>query len=257
MQNRLHKFLDDLLSKRPGKVRPSHYIVPEDEKKSRLVINHAETLATQAVCFAHEIEEFSEVFVSGDLVRLPFKVCWFDLRCIGRTDDTTISFLCEQTETGFFAHAFWYFEESSFWGHVWSSEVVHGKQDDGAVMSRVVVDNKNDPRGEANLQLWSFLTALNCNNVRRIEHKPKPSQQSVRRALGRQPLFSTWTLELDLSRGAQASEENGGTHASPRIHLRRGHARQYLPGKWCWVQPSLVGSKAMGMVHKDYMTKGT
>ncbi len=47
----------------------------------------------------------------------------------------------------------------------------------------------------------------------------------------------------------------GGTHASPRLHLRRGHPRQYAPGKYCWVQPCVVGNKAAGMVHKDYAIK--
>jgi len=43
-----------------------------------------------------------------------------------------------------------------------------------------------------------------------------------------------------------------GTHASPALHLRRGHARQYSPGLYTWVQPCIVGNKKDGLVHKDY-----
>ncbi len=44
----------------------------------------------------------------------------------------------------------------------------------------------------------------------------------------------------------------GGNHASPRMHLRRGHLRR-LENKVIWVRPAMVnaGSNA-GAVLKDY-----
>lgn len=99
-----------------------------------------------------------------------------------------------------------------------------------------------------------FLSAINCTNVRRVEHKPSRLKQQMRARHGKPPLFSYWTLELDLTR-PESHESLGGTHASPRVHLRRGHARQYAPGKWCWVQRCTVGDKAKGMVHKDYAVR--
>lgn len=59
-------------------------------------------------------------------------------------------------------------------------------------------------------------------------------------------------LDIDLDHAQTDRESMGGTHASPRLHLRRGHARQYAEGKYCWVQPHVVGNKKLGMVHKDY-----
>jgi hypothetical protein len=97
-----------------------------------------------------------------------------------------------------------------------------------------------------------FLSALNCININRIEHKPSEKLQKARAKRGKQPLFSYWTLEIDLPKSRAAGEDYGGTHASPRVHLRRGHPRKYAPGKYCWVQPHVVGNKAAGMVHKDY-----
>jgi len=97
-----------------------------------------------------------------------------------------------------------------------------------------------------------FLSALNCTNINRIEHKPSEKLQKARAKRGKQPLFSYWTLEIDLPKSRAAGEDYGGTHASPRLHLRRGHPRQYAPGKYCWVQPCVVGNKAAGIVHKDY-----
>lgn len=97
----------------------------------------------------------------------------------------------------------------------------------------------------------AFCSALNCTNVYRQEHTPSEKLQKARARRGKAPLFSYWTLVLNGGRGE--SRDLGGTHASPRVHLRRGHARQYAPGKWTWVQPHAVGNPSAGMVHKDYV----
>ena len=97
-----------------------------------------------------------------------------------------------------------------------------------------------------------FLTAINCINVRKVCHDPSPKLQKKRLKRGKQPLFSYYTLELN-GRG-ESGPSLGGRHASPRVHLRRGHPREYAPGKWTWVQPCVVGNKGNGMVRKDYGT---
>lgn len=96
----------------------------------------------------------------------------------------------------------------------------------------------------------AFFTALHCENVLRKESRPEQKIQKARARRGKKPLFSYWTLELQSSR--VEGDECGGTHSSPRLHLRRGHPRQYVKGKWTWVQPCLVGNKSLGMIHKDY-----
>jgi hypothetical protein len=47
------------------------------------------------------------------------------------------------------------------------------------------------------------------------------------------------------------NKASGGTHASPRVHLRRGHIRR-LPGKNIWVNATIVGNSDLGVVIKDY-----
>jgi hypothetical protein len=102
--------------------------------------------------------------------------------------------------------------------------------------------------------VFIFMSALNCVNVRRLEERPSEQLQKARARRGKLPLFSTWTLELDLENRVASREDLGGTHASPRLHLRRGHARQYAPAKWCWVQPAVVG-RSHGIIHKDYAVR--
>jgi hypothetical protein len=51
-------------------------------------------------------------------------------------------------------------------------------------------------------------------------------------------------------------EDQGGTHASPRWHERRGHWRTLKSGKQVWVKNCAVGDKAKGAVFHDYQIKG-
>ncbi|MBP7983250.1 MAG: hypothetical protein KAY97_00190 [Chromatiaceae bacterium] len=101
--------------------------------------------------------------------------------------------------------------------------------------------------------LLSFLSCINCVNVKQVEHQA--NRQPGKASTSRKPLYSFWTLEIDKSKNQSMGLPLGGTHASPRIHLRRGHARQYKPGVYCWVQPCLVGKKEAGVIHKDYSLK--
>jgi hypothetical protein len=44
-------------------------------------------------------------------------------------------------------------------------------------------------------------------------------------------------------------------HKSPKLHVRRGHWRQYKSGKRVWVDQMLVGNPDRGVVIKDYEVK--
>lgn len=100
------------------------------------------------------------------------------------------------------------------------------------------------------------LAVLNCSNIVTRRHDPDPKLQKARAKRGKQPLFSYHTLEIDPQASREAGVDQGGTHASPRVHLRRGHIRKFAPGKWCWVRETIVRGITPGMVHKDYALKG-
>lgn len=103
---------------------------------------------------------------------------------------------------------------------------------------------------DACVYLSRFLMALNCVNTTVIEHPAPKLINAKRKKKGKQPLFSYWTLHLpNESDGDRITK---GTHESPRVHLRRGHVRQYSPGKYTWVQAAVVGNKSLGIVGKDY-----
>lgn len=117
-------------------------------------------------------------------------------------------------------------------------------------------DGDGVPEGKASLLqggaiLLAFLSAVNCTNVVRAQHAAPDKLNSKRAKAGRPPICSFWTLHIK-DQANLAIGFKRGSHDSPRLHLRRGHPRQYAPGKYCWVQPHIVGSKENGVVRKDY-----
>lgn len=99
--------------------------------------------------------------------------------------------------------------------------------------------------------LMSFLSALNCSNVKQEEIQPSKIMNKLRKEKGKQPFFSYKVLTIDTQNTVTSNKSGNGSHASPRVHLRRGHIRR-LPNKTVWVNSCVVGDKSKGMVQKDY-----
>jgi hypothetical protein len=71
-----------------------------------------------------------------------------------------------------------------------------------------------------------------------------------RKRKGKQPLISWHTVKIEPK--TVKNEPQGGTHASPRLHDRRGHWRRYKSGKTVFVKACKVGDASKGIVFKDY-----
>ena len=87
---------------------------------------------------------------------------------------------------------------------------------------------------------------------KRIE--PDEAKNRMRRARGKAPLFTYKVLTIGKKK--RKSQHQGGTHASPRSHLRRGYYRTSKHGVRHWVQPCMVKGETPGFVHKDYKVEG-
>lgn len=97
-----------------------------------------------------------------------------------------------------------------------------------------------------------IFAVMACSNVRTRDHQPDAALNKKRAKAGKVPLVSYKTLEIAVPNTRyEGGGPGGGTHASPRVHLRRGHIRKIADGKTVWVQACVVGSKH-GMVLKDY-----
>ncbi|MCP4127325.1 MAG: hypothetical protein GY753_09715 [Gammaproteobacteria bacterium] len=97
------------------------------------------------------------------------------------------------------------------------------------------------------------IEVLNCSNVKTIDSQEKKFINKKRKAKGKLPLFTYKTLHIDTGEREEQKGPSKGAHASPRVHLRRGHIRKLAAGKTTWVQPCVVGDKSKGIVHKEYL----
>lgn len=100
-------------------------------------------------------------------------------------------------------------------------------------------------------QAMNLFYILGCSNVETADN-PAPAALNKKRAkAGKFPVLEYKTLVLKLDSLRTGGQAGGGTHASPRVHLRRGHVRRLESGRRVWVQACVVGS-THGMVLKDY-----
>lgn len=74
-----------------------------------------------------------------------------------------------------------------------------------------------------------------------------------RKRNGKRPFFEWTTVEVKPR--AVVQESKGGTHASPKPHMRRGHVRRYKSGKVVAIKPMIVNKSKMpdeGFIFHDY-----
>lgn len=103
------------------------------------------------------------------------------------------------------------------------------------------------------LGIMSAMEVLACSNVAWIDNPAPKLINKARVKKGKVPLYSYKTLHILANEsGEKVRSAGNGKHASPRVHLRRGHIRRLQSGKRVWVQSCVVGDKSRGVVAKDY-----
>jgi hypothetical protein len=100
---------------------------------------------------------------------------------------------------------------------------------------------------------WYRLLAQGCSMYR-----PQVSQSFTNRrkiAEGKAPSYDWTTVYIEPSK--RRSEGAVNTHASPRMHDRRGHLRRLSGGRNVWVKQCKVGDASLGTVWHDYSIRET
>lgn len=83
--------------------------------------------------------------------------------------------------------------------------------------------------------------------------RPIPNPTNAKRvAKGKKPLFEWKVIEVSGVQQPPPTEPTGRTHASPRLHKRRGHVRRYKNGKVLWIKEMMVGKIEFGYIHHSY-----
>jgi hypothetical protein len=95
---------------------------------------------------------------------------------------------------------------------------------------------------------------VQCLDTTQTAYLPTPKKSflnAARAAKGKPPALFDWhTVQIEPRK--PKSDPQGGTHASPRLHDRRGHWRVCANGKKVWVKACKVGDASKGVVFKDY-----
>lgn len=107
--------------------------------------------------------------------------------------------------------------------------------------------------------LSKFINFLSCKNIRIVDNKPPDKLNKKRLKRKKQPLVSYKTLEISPISKSNREHERRNLWNN-RIHLCRGHFKEYTPekplfGKFTgryWWQPSVRGRNTDGVVMKDY-----
>ena len=138
---------------------------------------------------------------------------------------------------------------------LWSDVLVRGRFHDGGWAE---VECNPNPAADQNSfgqcltgMVWRALAVLaeagtlTEQSVSRV-HRPKLASAGIR----------GWTwhqVEIVPERLVRAPKPQGGSHASPRWHIRRGHWRQLADGRRVFVRACEVGDAERGRVLKDYL----
>ena len=104
--------------------------------------------------------------------------------------------------------------------------------------------------------LLGMLNALQCSNV----HTERlPARRPTKNAKTTLPFDEYRILTIDVSPSAAGdSNGRGGTHRSPREHLRRGHIVRPEGRRPFWRNATVVNAgRSLGVVHKDYRVKSS
>jgi len=132
----------------------------------------------------------------------------------------------------------------------WASENYH-KMSEAQIAS-----NTAGMIEQAVFPIVELLEALSCKNVYteslgNFNHKKK-NERLIK--AGKLPLYETKILVVDSAPKTIDKTDLGGTHASPRQHLRRGHIRRYATYS-IWINNTIVGKASTGKIDKSYEVK--
>jgi hypothetical protein len=85
-------------------------------------------------------------------------------------------------------------------------------------------------------------------------YRPTPKRTFInqKRAKKGKPALSFDWHTVEIAPPAKKNDSQGGTHASPRLHDRRGHWRTYKSGLRVWIRDCKVGDASKGVIFKDY-----
>lgn len=125
--------------------------------------------------------------------------------------------------------------------------------DDGQIRYGAANEDEAVEKTEAEMILGFLSSWYESMSQRTNAYVPSVVQTFTNKrkiAQGKLPTYD-WTTVVVVATPPK-SDPQGGTHASPRLHDRRGHLRRLRSGKNVWVKPHKVGDSTLGTIFHDY-----
>jgi hypothetical protein len=124
---------------------------------------------------------------------------------------------------------------------------------DGQIKYGPVDEGQDLPRDVAEIMLatmskWLESMDTGCECYQPVITNTFTNRRKI--AAGKTPTYDWRTVKIGPK--TAKGESKGGTHASPRLHDRRGHIRRLASGKNVWVKACKVGDASLGTVFHDY-----
>lgn len=119
----------------------------------------------------------------------------------------------------------------------------------GAVDEEATIEYEEAQMILAVVATWYRSLSQRCEAYQPVVRQTFTNRRKI--AAGKTPTYD-WTTVVIEPKASRVSERLGGTHASPRLHDRRGHLRRLRSGKNVWVRPCKVGKAELGAVFHDY-----
>jgi hypothetical protein len=118
----------------------------------------------------------------------------------------------------------------------------------GAVDENVVMKEIDGEMTLGFIAGWYRSLSMGCNTY--VASIPQTFTNKRKIAQGKLPTYEWRTVVIEPTK--PKSESKGGTHASPKLHDRRGHLRRLQSGKNVWVRSCKVGDASKGVIFHDY-----
>jgi len=197
-------------------------------------------------------------FFKAGALRMPFPVCYFEFSRVSqvRHDKLLAALVLESGPYDLELYPFEY-EPPGPWIH-YGTMVQIGRMldppeqlmllDEDGLADRDMVVTNSERALQYSLTLALFLSTKHAA-IKPVEGASEAVNLRRERD-GKKPIFEYRVLTLAPAEQIRAAL--GGTHASPRLHWRRGHLRTLPTERIVPVKPCLVGAVEHGCIVKDY-----
>lgn len=253
-----------------------HYVGIEDDATSKEYYAHAaRVFHLLSSCAKVQLPALGRILDDSELrclseneeVRMPFPVMALEYsKPVIEDTDSEMSYskrivIAEEKEDRIDVSEVCYSDSMKRWAifpDVWIPRRGAIKKRDGEA-TVFTVAYVNDPSQEPDFAdgvsaLFDLLNALSCRNVH-LEKSPAKANKQGKKVKTALPFDDYHFLTVDVPGKAGVRGEGlGGSHRSPREHLRRGHIRRLDSGP-IWVNACVVNAGIGSKVGKSYLVR--